>query len=125
MTMIRVSGSRLHAARVLVGLSREDLAERASCAATQSASGRRRATPSRRQPIRTCAARSMYSRTRAHGSAAMASAYYPATHHYLWKRYPRHQPRTIARVYILVWIWLLGSVTPAYPTRGMSRSPDL
>ena len=29
MTMIRVTGSQLHAARVLVGLSREDLAERA------------------------------------------------------------------------------------------------
>jgi len=29
MTMIRLSGSQLHAARVLVGLSREDLAERA------------------------------------------------------------------------------------------------
>jgi transcriptional regulator with XRE-family HTH domain len=29
MTLIRVTGSQLHAARVLVGLSREDLAERA------------------------------------------------------------------------------------------------
>lgn len=29
MSMIRLSGSQLHAARVLVGLSREDLAERA------------------------------------------------------------------------------------------------
>jgi hypothetical protein len=29
MTMIRLSGSQLHAARVLVGLSRENLAERA------------------------------------------------------------------------------------------------
>ena len=29
MTVIRLSGSQLHAARVLVGLSREDLAERA------------------------------------------------------------------------------------------------
>jgi transcriptional regulator with XRE-family HTH domain len=29
MTMIRLSGSQLHAARVLVGLSREDVAERA------------------------------------------------------------------------------------------------
>ena len=29
MTLIRVTGSQLHAARVLLGLSREDLAERA------------------------------------------------------------------------------------------------
>jgi DNA-binding XRE family transcriptional regulator len=29
MTLIRITGSQLHAARVLVGLSREDLAERA------------------------------------------------------------------------------------------------
>jgi hypothetical protein len=29
MTLIRVTGSQFHAARVLVGLSREDLAERA------------------------------------------------------------------------------------------------
>jgi hypothetical protein len=29
MSLIRVTGSQLHAARVLVGLSREDLAERA------------------------------------------------------------------------------------------------
>jgi hypothetical protein len=40
MTMIRLSGSQLHAARVLVGLSRENLAERAACVATASVNGR-------------------------------------------------------------------------------------
>ena len=42
--VIRVTGLQLHAARVLVGLSRESLAERAGFAATQSANGRLRAT---------------------------------------------------------------------------------
>ena len=46
MMVIRVTGLQLHAARVLVGLSRESLAERAGFAATQSANGRLRATPS-------------------------------------------------------------------------------
>jgi hypothetical protein len=51
MSLIRITGSQLHAARVLVGLSREEVADALASAATQSASGRRRATPSRRQPI--------------------------------------------------------------------------
>jgi hypothetical protein len=35
MTMIRLSGSQLHAARVLVGLSREEVAERAGLVSPQ------------------------------------------------------------------------------------------
>ena len=59
MMVIRVTGLQLHAARVLVGLSREILAERAGFAATQSANGRLRATPSPERCIRTCAERLM------------------------------------------------------------------
>ena len=44
----------------------------------------------------------------------------------LSSNFPLYQLRTIARVYISVWIWLLGSVTPAYPTQGINlrRSYD-
>jgi len=92
MSLIRITGSQLHAARVLVGARAKTWRSVPGCAGTQSASGRRRATPSRRQPIRICAARSMYSRTRARGSAAMGSAHYPATHQIIyWRRYPLNQ----------------------------------
>src|SRR5262245_59296254 len=40
---------------------------------------------------------------------------------YLMEAVPPQSTRTIARVYIS----LLGPATPAYPTRGMSRSPNL
>jgi hypothetical protein len=44
MTMIRLSGSQLHAARVLVGLSREEVAERAGLCRHSIRNGKRRAT---------------------------------------------------------------------------------
>jgi DNA-binding XRE family transcriptional regulator len=80
MSLIRVTGSQLHAARVLVGLSREEVAERAGLCRH---SIRKWETSSHAIPgamYGTSAAWSMCLRVKARGSAAMGSAHYPATH---------------------------------------------
>ena len=81
MTVIRVTGSQLHAARVLVGLSREEVPERASLCRH---SIRKRETSSRALPgamySHLCRAVDVLARVRVRGSAAMGSVHYPATH---------------------------------------------
>jgi transcriptional regulator with XRE-family HTH domain len=119
MTMIRVTGSQLHAARVLAGLSRENLAERAGLCRH---SIRKWEMSSHAIPA------AMYAHlcrvvdilegegTRFTGDGVSTlSGDSPLSN---GSGTPRHQLRMIARVYISVWIWLLGSVTPAYATRA-------
>src|SRR5262249_44035399 len=94
-------------------------------AATQSASGKRPATPFRPRCTRTSVAWSTIlegegARFTGDGVSTL-SGDSPLSNR---SGTSRHQLRTIARVYISVWIWLLGSVTPAYHTRGMNR-PNL
>jgi transcriptional regulator with XRE-family HTH domain len=78
--LIRVTGSQLHAARVLVGLSREDVAERAGLCRH---SIRKWETSSDAVPAATCShlCRAVdVLENEGRGSAAMGSAHYLATH---------------------------------------------
>src|SRR2546430_17300999 len=114
MSMIRLSGSQLHAARVLVGLSREDLAERAGLCRH---SIRKWETSSDAVPAATyshlCRAVDVLENEGARFSGDGVSALSGDSPDYLLEAVPPQSTRTIARVYIS----LLGPVTPAYPTR--------
>src|SRR5262249_58540301 len=80
MTLIRLSGSQLHAARVLVGLSLDDLAERARLC-RHSIRKWETSSDAPARCIRTSVAWSTSSRAKARGSPAMGSAHYPATYY--------------------------------------------
>jgi transcriptional regulator with XRE-family HTH domain len=119
MTMIRLSGSQLHAARVLVGLSREDLAERAGLCrhSIRKWETSSHAIPSAMYP-HLCRVVDILEGEGARftgDGVSTLSGELPLSN---GSGTSRHQLRTIARVYISVWIWLLGSVTPAYATRA-------
>jgi len=76
----RLTGNLFRAGRALAGLTRDDLANRASLCRH---SIRKWETSSHAIPgrcIRTCAERLMCLRVKVRGSAAMGSAHYPATH---------------------------------------------
>ena len=115
MTMIRLSGSQLHAARVLVGLSLDDLAERAKLCRH---SIRKWETSSHAIPgamyTGTSVARLACSRARA---ALQRRWGLPAAR--------LLHPNDSEGVHVANGPGCSGSVTPAYPTRGMSRSPNL
>jgi transcriptional regulator with XRE-family HTH domain len=121
-TLIRITGSQLHAARVLVGFSREEVAERAGLCRH---SIRKWETSSDAVPAATyshlCRAVDVLENEGARFCGDGVSPLSGDTPDYLIEAVPPPSTRTIARVYIS----LLGPVTPAYPTRGMSRSPNL
>jgi hypothetical protein len=113
MTLIRGTGSQLHAARVLVGLSREDLAERAGLCRH---SIRKWETSSHTMPG------AMYSHLirvvdvlEGQGARFSGDGVYAlcGEHH--------HQTIEVVLAFInfeSLWTWLLRSVTPAYATRA-------
>src|SRR5215831_15383565 len=105
MTMIRISGSQLHAARVLVGLSREDLAERAGLCRH---SIRKWETSSHAIPgamSRTlCRVVDILEGKGARFTADAVSTLSGDSPLSNGSGTSRHQLRTIAKVYISVWI---------------------
>jgi hypothetical protein len=112
MTLIRVTGSQLHAARVLVGLSREDLAERRRAVPALNSGALKRFHTSRDLfapvPCRLTCLSASAERFSGDGVYALCGE-----HH--------HQTIELVLAFInseSLWTWLLGSVTPACATRA-------
>jgi len=119
MTMIRLSGSQLHAARVLVGLTLDDLAERTKLCrhSIRKWETSSHAIPGAMYP-HLCRVVDILEGEGARftgDGVSTLSGELPLSN---GSGASRHQLRTIARVYVSVWIWQLGSVTPAYATRA-------
>jgi transcriptional regulator with XRE-family HTH domain len=119
MTLIRITGSQLHAARVMAGLSRESLADRAGlcCHSIRSWENSSHGIPGATYS-HLCRAVDVLENEGTRFSGDGVSVFSGDSPDYLMEAVPSQSSRTIARIYI-------STVTPAYPTRGMSRSPNL